>query len=385
MELWSRLAVGVIVTVCLAGAQSQPAVSPPAPGVQNTENSAPAAPSPAAQPAGSSSAGCPAGASWFCVTQTLQRLMFNMNGTHKPDSEIAETVPQAIERLVRDGVMKPENAPKSPIQGFEDANQFLLHYPSDAPQASAASSQNTAAAGENTSAAGSGDCPKDQPWLCPVAGAPPPPAARKSAAASARRAAQAAAPAQKAAVNKSPAPQSTQQDSTGKIASQTDKTPFYVYGANDVVGITVAGEPTVSGQYVIMPDGRMSLPLIHEFKAAGLTGPQLTDIITDKLREDGGILEPVVNVQLLRSNSKHYTVFGAVMKPGPFPLIEETTLLDALSMAGFQEFAKKDKITVRRGNKIIVTFNFKKAVSKGEGLDKNITLEDGDYIYVPGD
>jgi len=193
------------------------------------------------------------------------------------------------------------------------------------------------------------------------------------------------APSQPAAADASPAPKTTGEDSAGKIAGPADKTPFYVYGANDVVGITVAGESSVSGQYVIMPDGRMSLPLIHEFKAAGLTGPQLTDVITDKLREDGGILEPVVNVQLLRSNSKHYTVIGAVMKPGPFPLIEETTLLDALSAAGFQEFAKKDKITVRRGNKIIVTFNYKKAVSKGEGLDKNITLEDGDFIYVPGD
>lgn len=166
---------------------------------------------------------------------------------------------------------------------------------------------------------------------------------------------------------------------------QDDKTPFYVYGPNDVVGVTVASELSASGTFTIMPDGRMSMPLIHEFKAAGLTGPQLTDIITQKLRDDGGILEPVVNVQLLRSNSKRYTVVGAVMRPGPFPLIQETTLLDALSMAGFQEFAKKDKITVRRGNKTIVTFNYKKAVSKGEGLDKNVTLEDGDYIYVPGD
>jgi polysaccharide export outer membrane protein len=380
MELWSRLAVGVFVTVCLAGAQSPPAVSPPAPGVQNTENIAPAAPRPAAQAAGASPAGCPAGAAWFCVTQTLQRLMFNMNGTHKPDAEIAKTVPHAIERMIQDGVMKPENAPKSPIGSFDDASRFLMNYPSDAP---AASSQNVAPPESKPTT--EADCPKDQPWLCPVAGAPPPPAHKKSGAAGAPHPAQtvAAAPAKPAAVKASAAPPSTQQDSTGKIPREADKTPFYVYGANDVVGITVAGEPTVSGQYVIMPDGRMSLPLIHEFKAAGLTGPQLTDIITDKLREDGGILEPVVNVQLLRSNSKHYTVLGAVMKPGPFPLIEETTLLDALSMAGFQEFANKDKITVRRGNKIIVTFNFKKAVSKGEGLDKNITLEDGDYIYVP--
>jgi polysaccharide export outer membrane protein len=407
MELWSRLAVGVLMTVCLGSAQTAPGVSPPA--AQNAENIA-SAPQPAAtRPEGSSPAGCPPGAAWFCVTQTLQRLMFNLNGAHKPDAEIAVSVPRAIQRMLKDGVMKPENAPKSPINGFEDANQYLMHYPGDAPAPSAAAGSaaapgHGAAAAPGTepaattqtepgSAAGitpaaapegapsSADCPKNQPWLCPVAGAAPPAVQNKgSASKTSRRSVQSAPAPSRAGAAPKPAPE----DSTGKIAEQDDKTPFYVYGPNDVVGVTVAEEPTVSGQFVIMPDGRMSLPLIHEFKASGLTGPQLTDIITDKLRDDGGILEPVVNVQLLRSNSKRYTVVGAVMKPGPYPLIQDTTLLDALAMAGFQEFAKKDKITVRRGSKIVDTFNYKKAL-KGEGLDKNITLEDGDYVYVPGD
>ncbi len=334
--------------------------------------------------------------------------MFNMNGTHKTDAEIARNVPSAIQKMIQDGVMKPENAPKSPIKGFEDANQFLLNYPSDVVQSAAPAAgpgpavtpESTPAAEPETASiappAASADCPKDQPWLCPVAGVPPA-LRQKGAAANARRssppparpappaAAQGnTAPETKTAEGKT-APEPSQEDSAGKIAGEDDKTPFYVYGPNDVLGVTVAGEPTVSGTYTIMPDGRMSMPLIREFKATGMTGPQLTDIITQKLRDDGGILEPVVNVQLLRSNSKHYTVFGAVLRPGPFPLIQETTLLDALSVAGFQEFAKKDKVTVRRGAKTIVTFNFKKAVAKGEGLDKNITLEDGDVIYVPGD
>lgn len=386
MELWSRLAVGVFVTVCLAGAQSAPGVSPPAPGSQNTENIAPAT----SRPAGSTPAGCPPGAAWFCVTQTLQRLMFNMNGTHKPDAEIARSVPPAIQKMILDGVMKPENAPTSPIKGFDDANQFLLNYPSDVAQPAASTAgSGSSAAPESTSAAAptaAANCPKDQPWLCPVAGVAPPPVQQKAAAANPRRSStRSAPPVQSAPAEANAAPKPSQEDSAGKIVGQDDKTPFYVYGPNDVVGVTVASELSASGTFTIMPDGRMSMPLIHEFKAAGLTGPQLTDIITQKLRDDGGILEPVVNVQLLRSNSKRYTVVGAVMRPGPFPLIQETTLLDALSMAGFQEFAKKDKITVRRGNKTIVTFNYKKAVSKGEGLDKNVTLEDGDYIYVPGD
>jgi polysaccharide export outer membrane protein len=326
------------------------------------------------------------------VTQTLQRLMFNMNGTHKSDAEIEQSVPPAIQKMILDGVMKAENAPKSPIKGFEDANQFLLNYPSDvaqdadskaAPETSATSSAAGPEGAPVVAPGTSPDCPKNQPWLCPVAGAAPPPAPQKGAPANSRRPAARPAASTKTAGSTTQAP--SPEDSAGKIAGNDDKTPFYVYGPNDVVGVTVAGEPAATGTFTIMPDGRMSMPLIREFKAAGMTGPQLTDIITQKLRDDGGILEPVVNVQLLRSNSKHYTVFGAVMRPGPFPLIQETTLLDALSMAGFQEFAKKDKITVRRGNKMIATFNYKKAVSKGEGLDKNVTLEDGDLIYVPGD
>ncbi|HVV45329.1 MAG TPA: polysaccharide biosynthesis/export family protein [Bryobacteraceae bacterium] len=330
------------------------------------------------------------------MTQTLQRLMFNLNGTHKSDAEIAETVPRVIQRMIQDGVMKPENAPKSPIKGFDDANRFLMTYPSDAPQGPSAAPQTApAVAPESAASAGSApaatpapssDCPKNQPWLCPVAGAAPPVTPSKPSGSNASRAAsQPASSSQATPKTASAAPKSSPEDSTGKTAGEDDKTPFYVYGENDVVGVTVAGEPTVSGTVPIMPDGRISMPLIGTFRAAGFTGPQLTDLITQKLRDDGGILEPIVNVQLLRSNSKHYTVMGAVLRPGPVPLIQETTLLDALSLAGFQEFAKKDKITVRRGNKIVVTFNFKKAASKGEGLDKNITLEDGDFVYVPGD
>ncbi|HVW07504.1 MAG TPA: hypothetical protein VHC90_02925, partial [Bryobacteraceae bacterium] len=94
--------------------------------------------------------------------------MFNPDGTHKPDAEIAQSVSRAIAQMIQDGVLKPENAPKKPIQGFEDANDFLVHYMSDAPAQAAATP-------ESTPGAASADCPKDKPWLCPVAGPVPPP------------------------------------------------------------------------------------------------------------------------------------------------------------------------------------------------------------------
>jgi polysaccharide export outer membrane protein len=155
--------------------------------------------------------------------------------------------------------------------------------------------------------------------------------------------------------------------------------PLYVLGANDVIGVTVFGEGNVSGTYSIGPDGRVSMPLIHEFSAIGLTLPQTQAVITEKLGEF--VIDPVVNVQLLRNNSKKYTIIGGVGKPGPYPLLQETTILDALAAAGgFHEFANQKDIVIRRGTKDF-HFNYKEAL-KGKHLDQNITLQDGDIVVV---
>jgi polysaccharide export outer membrane protein len=155
--------------------------------------------------------------------------------------------------------------------------------------------------------------------------------------------------------------------------------PLYVLGANDVIAVGVYNDNIVSGTYPIGPDGRISMPLIHDFTVIGLTIPQLQQLITQKL----SVLynEPVVNVQLLRNNSKKYTIIGGVGKPGPYPLIQETTILDALAACGgFPEFSNKKDIVIRRGTKEF-HFNYKDAL-KGLHMDKNITLQDGDIIVV---
>lgn len=155
--------------------------------------------------------------------------------------------------------------------------------------------------------------------------------------------------------------------------------PLYVLGANDVIGVTVFGEQSVPGTYSIGPDGRISVPLIGNFTVIGLTIPQLKDLITEKL--SAFMIDPVVNVQLLRNNSKKYTMIGGVGKPGPYPLLQETTVLDALAGAGgFHEFANEKDIIIRRGTKEF-HFNYKDVI-KGKHLDKNITLQDGDIIVV---
>jgi polysaccharide export outer membrane protein len=157
--------------------------------------------------------------------------------------------------------------------------------------------------------------------------------------------------------------------------------PHYVLGANDVVGVTVFGESSIPGTYAIGPDGRISMPLINDFTAIGLTIPQLKELITEKLVAGQFVIDPVVNVQLLRNNSKKYTLIGGVGKPGPYPLLQETTILDALAAAGgFHEFANQKDIILRRGTKEF-HFNYKEAL-KGKHLDQNINIEDGDIIVV---
>lgn len=155
--------------------------------------------------------------------------------------------------------------------------------------------------------------------------------------------------------------------------------PEYVLGANDVVGVTVYGDNTVPGTYAIGPDGRISMPLIHDFTVIGLTIPQLQQLITEKL--SAFYNDPVVNVQLLRNNSKKYTIIGGVGKPGPYPLLQETSVLDALAAdGGFHEFANEKDIVIRRGTKEF-HFNYKDAM-KGKNMKQNINLQDGDIIVV---
>ena len=145
--------------------------------------------------------------------------------------------------------------------------------------------------------------------------------------------------------------------------------------------VSVFNEPAVSKTYAIGPDGRISMPLIGNFRVIGFTLPQLTDLLTQKLKDDAGILEPVVNVQLLRNNSKQFLLIGGVGRSGPVPLLRETTILDALSAAGFKEFAHKKKIILRRGTNEY-KFNYTEVV-KGVHMEQNITIQDGDMIIVP--
>ena len=156
----------------------------------------------------------------------------------------------------------------------------------------------------------------------------------------------------------------------------------YIIGPLDVLYIKVWNQPQLSGPVDVRPDGIISMSLIGELKADALTAAQLKEAIQARL--NNFLNNPEVDVQIAKVNSKRYFVYGGVFRPGEFPLIEATTIMDALSVVGgFKDFAKPTKITIQRGNQ---TFHFNyKDFSKNRNTDKNVNIElqNGDRIYVP--
>lgn len=154
----------------------------------------------------------------------------------------------------------------------------------------------------------------------------------------------------------------------------------YVIGPEDSLYIRVWHEPDLSGTLDVRPDGYISMQLIGEIKADGLTVAQLGNVVAKRLTDF--IKTPEVNVQLLKVNSKKYSIQGEVNRPGTYALTGPTTVLEALvNASGFRDFANTKKIYVLRGSQRF-PFNYK-AVSKGKSMDENIQIQNGDQIFVP--
>lgn len=157
----------------------------------------------------------------------------------------------------------------------------------------------------------------------------------------------------------------------------------YVIGPLDVLVVKVWNQPNLSGAVNVAPDGMISMQLIGEIKAAGLTAKQLREVITQRLKECCvNNPEGEVDVQVAKNNSKFYYVYGGVGRPGEYPLDRDTTVMDAMSLTGgFKDFANKKKIRILRGTQTFY-FNYNE-VSKGKRLDQNILLQNGDRVFVP--
>ncbi|MGI8992083.1 MAG: polysaccharide biosynthesis/export family protein [Bryobacteraceae bacterium] len=164
-----------------------------------------------------------------------------------------------------------------------------------------------------------------------------------------------------------------------KAASGVDPNT-YVIGPEDVIYVRVWKDQDLSGMVDVRPDGMISMQLVGEIKAAGLTPEQLSKVLTERLLETHK--HPEVNIQIMKVLSKKYFIQGEVHRPGSYPLVVPTRVLEALVNAGgFNDFANTKKIYVLRGTQRF-PFNYKD-VSKGKHTEENIMVQNGDQIFVP--
>lgn len=153
----------------------------------------------------------------------------------------------------------------------------------------------------------------------------------------------------------------------------------YKIGVEDVLNIRVWREADLSGNVVVRPDGKITLPLAGDVDAAGLTPEGLSQKIAEALSKF--LTKPEVIVSVIDVRSKRYWVSGNVLRSGPVPLVTPTTVLQALSSAGLGQWAKKNKIVIMRGTERL-KFNYNEVI-RGKKLEQNIFLQDGDHIFVP--
>lgn len=171
-----------------------------------------------------------------------------------------------------------------------------------------------------------------------------------------------------------------QNSGSNKTASPVSQAgPTYVIGAEDVLFVSVWKEPDLTNTLPVRADGMISLPLLNDVQAAGLTPMQLADSITDKLKKY--ISEPHVTVVVTQMNSKRIYITGEVMRPGAVNLLPDMTVLQALASAGFTQFANTKGIYVLRGQTKLPV-NYRRLI-KGEGMEQNVKLQPGDTIVVP--
>ncbi len=158
----------------------------------------------------------------------------------------------------------------------------------------------------------------------------------------------------------------------------------YKIGPEDMLNISVWKNEALSRIVQVRPDGMISMPLLDDVGAAGLTPLQLRDVLAKRLAEF--IPNPEVSVIVADVRSFRVSVLGEVMRPGRFELKSWTTILDVLAQAGgFNQFAARSRIVVLRPTGKTMTripFNYNKVVSSG-GEEENFYLQPGDVVLVP--
>jgi polysaccharide export outer membrane protein len=160
--------------------------------------------------------------------------------------------------------------------------------------------------------------------------------------------------------------------------------PSYVIGGQDVLDISVWKEAELTRIVPVRPDGKISLPLLNDVQAAGLTPTQLAAQITESLKKF--VTNPQVTVIVTAINSQRIYILGEVNRAGAYPLLPNMTVLQGLSSAGgFTLFANLKKIYMFRmenGKQVKYPFNYKDVIN-GKAPEENVVLKAGDTIVVP--
>lgn len=191
-----------------------------------------------------------------------------------------------------------------------------------------------------------------------------------------------AAPATKPPAVKATAPAGAQPQTVPTTGIQPP--PGYVIGARDVLSVIFWRDKDMSADVSVRPDGMISLPLINEVKAEGLTPDQLRDQVAQKAARY--ISDPTVSIVVREINSRQVFITGEVNKPGAYALMVPTTVMQLISIAGgLREYAKGKEIVILRteaGKQTAIEFNYKDVINRKK-LTQNILLQPGDTVIVP--
>ena len=159
--------------------------------------------------------------------------------------------------------------------------------------------------------------------------------------------------------------------------------PGYTIGPEDVLGILFWREKEVSGDVIVRPDGKITLPMVNDVQAAGLTPEQLRESLTTAAMKYFD--EPNVTVVVRQINSRRVFITGQIGKPGPYSLSPGLTVMQLISIAGgLTEFADSKNIVILRtenGKSLAYRFNYKEVLERKK-LQQNIELKAGDTVVV---
>lgn len=171
---------------------------------------------------------------------------------------------------------------------------------------------------------------------------------------------------------------------TKSAAKAVAQNPDYVIGIEDVIEISVWKNPDLSKTVMVRPDGMISLPLVGELKAAGLTPAQLRDSLNEVLKEYQETVVTSVIVQEV--NSYRIFILGEVMSPGTYTMTRKMSLIQAIAIAGgFNPYASRKIVLVREnGNSIAekIEISFDDIIDTDARRDKNLILKSGDTVFV---